>query len=157
MQNDIKYLVHIDGDDAFMRVVGKAGYLNCRSAGEFFNIVAEKNCKRLLIDLAECSGMDSTFLGMIAGAALRLSKNGAQVVVENPNERNRQLIDNLGIYRLVKIAQAKAVQAEVGTQLAVENVPQASILAAHENLVEADAENLKKFEDVISFLKKEIK
>ena len=52
MQNDIKYLVHIDGDDAFMRVVGKAGYLNCRSAGEFFNIVAEKNCKRLLIDLA---------------------------------------------------------------------------------------------------------
>ena len=103
MPNDIEYLVKIDGDTAQMAVSGKASYMNCRNAGEFFSKVAQMRCKHLVIDLAECLSMDSTFLGMIAGAALRLRKDGADVVLMNLNPRNRQLVENLGIYKNVKI------------------------------------------------------
>lgn len=153
MPNDIEYLVKIDGDTAQMAVSGRASYMNCRNAGEFFSKVAQMRCKHLVIDLAECLSMDSTFLGMIAGAALRLRKDGADVVLMNLNPRNRQLVENLGIYKLVKISQS--ADKIGGTGLGASNAPQSSILQAHENLIEADGQNLKKFEDVISFLKKD--
>ncbi len=154
MGNDIQYLVHIEDDRAFLTVIGKAGYLNCMHAGEFFKTVAEKGCKHLVIDLKQCTGMDSTFLGAITGVALKLRKNGGEVSLLNLNERNAQVVENLGIDRIVKIGTSECGHGE-DTEIANGGVSSESILAAHENLVEADSENLKKFKDVISFLRKE--
>ncbi len=155
MSNDIEYLVKIDGDTAYLAVSGKASYMNCRNVGDYFAKVAESHCKHLVIDLGKCLSMDSTFLGMIAGVALRLGKENADVKLLNLNERNRQLVENLGIYKLVKIARTAEDNNVGGTGLGVSNARQDTILQAHENLVKADGQNLKKFEDVISFLKKE--
>lgn len=154
MPENIKYLVKIDGETAFLVVDGKASYLNCKNVGEFFSSVAEKNCKSLVIDLKNCTGMDSTFLGMIAGVALRLRKTNAVVSLLNLNERNRQLVENLGLYKLVKISQDLQSTTNA-SNLKATNVSKEDMLSAHENLVSADKENLKKFEDVITFLKKE--
>ena len=154
MREETKYLVKICGDTAILAVVGKAGYLNCRSAGEFFSAAVEKGCTKLLVQLKDCTGMDSTFLGMIAGVALKLKKVGGELVILNPGERNLELVENLGITKLIKISN----EAKEGTpedSLPTSSAPVSAILDAHENLVEADSSNLVKFEDVISFLKKE--
>ncbi len=155
MGNDTQYLAHVEDDRAFLTVIGKAGYLNCVHAGEFFKTVAERGCKHLIIDLKQCSGMDSTFLGSITGVALKLRKNGGDVSLLNLNERNAQVVENLGIDRIVKIGTSECGHSE-DTKIANGGVSSESILAAHENLVAADADNLKKFKDVISFLRKGI-
>ena len=154
-QGDIKYLVKIEGDNVFLKVIGKASYLNCRNVGEFFANVVEKDCKHLFIDFAQCTGMDSTFMGMIAGIALRLRKKQAEVTLQNLKGRNLQLIENLGIYKLVNIKDC-IDDIVVEQKLEASSVSGESMLKAHEDLIKADSSNLEKFEDVISFLKKEV-
>ena len=153
MGEDIKYLVKVDGEDAFLAVVGKAGYMNCRKVGEFLSSVFARGCKSLTIDCADCAGMDSTFLGMVAGAALRMRKMGGVLTLMNLNERNRELVDNLGLYKLVKISGGAGIPE--GESLGASPAASANILSAHQSLVEADSSNAAKFEDVITFLKKE--
>ena len=150
MGEETKYLVRICGKTAMLAVAGKAGYLNCRSAGEFFASAVEKGCTKVLVQLEKCTGMDSTFLGMIAGVALKLKKSDGELLLLNLNERN------LGIARLVKISDG-SIDANLGDTLPSASAPTSAILDAHQNLVDADAANLAKFEDVISFLKKENK
>jgi len=140
-----------------MAVVGRASYLNCRSAGDFFAAVTEDGCRRIVVDCAQCAGMDSTFLGMLAGAALRLRKVGGKLVILNPNERNFELIDNLGLGKIIEIENCESVGETGATSLPAANASTSGILDAHENLVAADESNRAKFEDVITFLKKETK
>ena len=154
-QGDIKYLVKIEGDNVFLKVIGKASYLNCRNVGEFFANVVEKNCKHLFIDFAQCTGMDSTFMGMIAGIALRLRKKQAFVTLQNLKDRNLQLIENLGINKLTRLEDCNNCT-DTESILDVSSASGQSMLEAHENLVETDSSNLAKFEDVISFLKIEV-
>ena len=102
------------------------------------------------------NGMDSTFLGMVAGAALKIHKTGGEMVLLNLNDRNMELIDNLGIYKLVNVEEDKSAMPKPSAEfLPANNATHANILNAHENLVEADSSNKTKFEDVITFLKKE--
>ena len=152
---DIKYLVKIEGDNAFLKIMGKACYLNCRNVSEFFGTVCERNCKTLFIDFTDCTGMDSTFMGMIAGVALRLRKKQAEVTLQNLKGRNLQLIENLGIYKLVNIKDC-IDDIVVEQKLEASSVSGESMLKAHEDLIKANSSNLEKFEDVISFLKKEV-
>ncbi len=154
-QGDIKYLVKIAGNSAFLKIVGKASYLNCRNVNDFFTMVSEKCCKNLYIDFIECTGMDSTFMGMIAGVALRLRKNQAETTLLNLKDRNLQLIENLGIYKLVNIKDC-VDNYDIDKTLETSSVSGESMLEAHENLIKTDSSNLEKFEDVISFLKKEV-
>ena len=153
MADPIKYLVKVDGDSAHLAVIGRACYLNCRSVGDFFHSLIQRECKKVSINFAKCTGMDSTFLGMIAGLALKLRKNGGEVALINLNERNRKLVQNLGIYRLVNIGTSSGEDA--GDELLAQNATGENILSAHQNLVEADPSNASKFEDVISYLKKD--
>ena len=85
---------------------------------------------------------------------MRLKKRGGDLVLLNPNERNAELVENLGISKLVKIEGGAAAENPC-EMLDSSSATKSEILDAHQNLVDADAANLAKFEDVISFLKKE--
>ena len=76
MLEETKYLVGISSGTATMAVVGKANYLNCRNVGEFFSAAIARGCSKIVVDCSQCAGMDSTFLGMVAGAALKIHKTG---------------------------------------------------------------------------------
>ncbi len=156
MRENIKYMVSVSGDSATMAVVGKASYINCRCVGDFLTTVIEKGCRSVTVDCSQCTGMDSTFLGMVAGAAIRLRKLGGSLSLAGLNERNGELIENLGLGKIVAIIDAPAQNATAQEQLSATNATTEGILSAHENLVAADSANLSKFEDVITFLKKEM-
>ena len=156
MLEETKYLVGISSGTATMAVVGKANYLNCRNVGEFFSAAIARVCSKIVVACSQCAGMDSTFLGMVAGAALKIHKTGGEMVLVNLNDRNRELIDNLGIFKLVRIAEDPSAMPKPTSEfLPANNATHANILNAHENLVEADSSNKTKFEDVIAFLKRE--
>ncbi len=108
--------------------------------------------------------MDSTFMGTMAGIALRLRELGSGgLTVLNANPRNRSLLENLGLDHLFATELAEGMR-PTPKQAAKETLPpaitdtaaqQATILSAHEALVEADPENEERFKDVLELLKQD--
>ncbi len=153
MAEGAEYLVKVDGEGASLAVVGRASYLNCRGAGDFFNFLVRKKCKKVSLNFAKCTGMDSTFLGAVAGLALGLRGIGGELTLENLEGNNLRIVRNLGIHRLAKTGNSPAA----GNAKAIPcgAAAKSDILDAHKNLVKADPSNAKKFEDVVSYLKRE--
>jgi len=117
-----------------------------------------------VIDLGECTMMDSTFMGTLTGIALKLREmgGGAKMTVVNANERNAQLLENLGLTMIFDVERGCG---EFGAEMgcvdellaATERQESSSsdVLEAHETLSEISAENRAKFKDVVEFLRAE--
>ena len=110
--------------------------------------------------------MDSTFLGMMAGIGLNLAKtpsgdHAPGVMLLNPKPRITELLENLGIIHLFKIAQCAEplketfdpMQAGEKSRLDVSRI----CLEAHRTLMDVNPENIPKFKDVTKFLAEDLK
>lgn len=163
-QQQPTFLVSAYSEPVVVRINGKANYLNCNDFREFMNKMVADGKNRFVIDLADCAGMDSTFLGILAGTALQLREQSPPgvLVLRNLNQRNHDLVENLGLHNLLTIgedvSESGAGDGETdfsGLENAeVDDVQQ--VLDAHENLVRADGDNAVKFQDVIAFLKNQV-
>ena len=154
------YLVNAYSDPVVVKVRGKANYLNCNAFREFIETVITGGCRKLFIDFVDCKGMDSTFLGILAGTAIRLRKltPAGELIVGNLSERNYELICNLGLQNLLTISKDQAAASNTFDALKNQDVSDAkNILKAHENLTAADQENVGKFQDVIAYLRNQVK
>jgi len=155
------FLVSAYSDPIVVRINGKANYLNCNSFREFIEQMLSEGRHHFLVDFENCQGMDSTFLGILAGTALELKKQNppGKMILCKLSERNQELITNLGLQNLLTISEDKT-DAEASTgfdSLENEEVSDArNVLKAHENLTKADKHNVAKFQDVISFLKNQV-
>jgi anti-anti-sigma regulatory factor len=144
-----------------VRVEGKGSFLNSTGLKEFAKEMVNRGFRDFLFDLQQCPVMDSTFMGTMAGIALRLRELGqGQLRVTKVNDRNRDLLANLGFDRLFAIEEAATVD-ESATTVALENgadkLEQAqTMLEAHEACVEANPENAAKFKDVLEYLKQDL-
>lgn len=152
------FLVNVDSDPVRLLIQGRASYTNCAPVQQFIDKVLTSGARRLEIDFAGCTGMDSTFLGLLAGAALQIRQGKAdgEIVVVNLSARNHELIRNLGLHKLLKIGgTAVSTDSKPMGELKGGAVSQETILRAHENLMSADIGNVSKFQDVVAFLKRE--
>ena len=144
-----------------IRIDGKANYLNCNAFREFIEQMLEQGISRFAVDFSLCKGMDSTFLGILASAALELRKQSppGSLVLCKLSTRNNELIHNLGLQNLLTIASdcdtagCNGSGAEFASLEDREVSDARAVLRAHESLAEVDAENAAKFQDVIAFLK----
>lgn len=162
-----KLLVFVGKQFACVKLVGRA---NFNSSLDFRTLVTELQAKGLscfVIDLSECSLMDSTFLGVLAGFGLKMRQPGgdtetARVTLLNPNARVTELLDNLGMSELFRITQGTLTPPEVVTACPT-NTGQASredltraCLEAHETLMAINPENVARFKDVAKFLAEDL-
>lgn len=118
-----------------------------------------------VVDLEDCEQMDSTFMGTLAGVALRLREIGqGGLRAINVNQRNSGLLCSLGLDQIFSVEEAGGGLSEpvvaiplpsagVGAPNPVDQ--QKAVLEAHEALVEADSANEVKFHDVLEFLRQE--
>lgn len=158
------FLVSAYSDPIVVKINGKANYLNCNSFREFIGQMVSDNKGRIVLDFADCKGMDSTFLGILAGTALELRKQtpAGVLILSHLGQRNRELVCNLGLQNLLTIAEEVPENRETGSAAefsALKNVKISdakNVLRAHEDLVQADTENASKFQDVIAFLKNQV-
>jgi anti-anti-sigma factor len=155
------FLVSAYSEPIVIRIHGKANYLNCKNFREFMEKMVGDRKHRFALDFEHCTGMDSTFLGILAGTALELRRQDPPgvLLICNLNERNRELICNLGLQSLLSIdAEVSAPEeAVVGTVLDDAEVSSArQVLAAHQSLVEANQKNAATFQDVIAFLQNQL-
>lgn len=154
-----RYLVDTDGEPVVLRIEGRANYMNCAPVSRLFDTLIEMGRTEFVIDFHECKGMDSTFLGIIAGLALQLRQGNppGKLSLMRLGERNLELIRNLGLAEILSIETDRSLQerAERAAEIATSEDGQADqkmILRAHRNLIDADEGNLKRFQDVIAFL-----
>ncbi len=156
------YLVAVAADPVIVRVEGRACFQNCRCLKDFFAAMTGRGQTRFVLDLARCTGMDSTFLGVVAGAAIELRglTPAGSLVVRQAAPRNLELLQNLGLHRLLSIEPGEMPANECA---ALECPPERNelenarlALEAHQHLVTADEANRARFEDVLGFLQKRV-
>lgn len=127
--------------------------------------MVERGYREFIVDLDHCATMDSTFMGTMAGMALRLKElgHGHLRVVHCP-ERSRELLSGLGLDQLFAIDSngADAPECEALRQSRKNSEPEQKneqrkdMLEAHEALCEAAPENLMRFKDVLDYLKQDL-
>ncbi len=108
--------------------------------------------------------MDSTFMGTLAGLALKVRAEGnGEIRVVNLNERNHSLLCNLGLDQLLQVEDLELAssgplsQTCTLTAAASDKLAEAkTMLEAHEAVVEVNPENETKFKDVLEFLRQDI-
>ncbi|HEY2343119.1 MAG TPA: STAS domain-containing protein [Chthoniobacteraceae bacterium] len=163
MNSTSSILVGTAAKTVWVRVEGKGSFLNSTGLKDFSTEMINRGYREFAVDLKACPVMDSTFMGTLAGIALRLREFGqGQLAVVNLNERNRNLLSNLGLDQLFRIGNSPAAPATTNATEALESgvtdkVTQAqTMLEAHENCVTANPENAAKFKDVLDYLKQDL-
>ncbi len=126
----------------------------------------QRGYRDFVVDLRVCEQMDSTFMGTLAGVALRLRELGqGGLRTINVNDRNAGLLSSLGLDQLFHVeGVAPAVEGppeklelhETTQKKAGHDEQKRFVLEAHEALVEADAANAVKFRDVLDYMRHEL-
>ena len=158
------FLVDAYSDPVLIRVLARASFANSGSFREFTIEMMRLGRRKFVIDFSSCTGMDSTFLGVLAGLALDLRKTDPKgtVVFCRLGVRNLELIRNLGLHRLATVDFGGDLAAADGADTPLEEKKLGELenarmcLEAHENLVETDQENESRFQDVLVYLKNRV-
>jgi anti-sigma B factor antagonist len=158
------YLVDASSDPVVVRVEGRASFQNSVCLRDFILEMLARGRTRFVLDFKGCVSMDSTFLGVLAGAAIELRKSApsGSLVVARLAARNLELMRNLGLHRLLIIDTGETVVGfqQCDTALQCRRLTEAEnarlVLEAHENLVSADEANRSKFQDVLAFLRNRV-
>jgi anti-sigma B factor antagonist len=159
--------VGVRGPAVWVRVEGKGSFLNSGNFKEFARQMVERGYREFIVDLEHCAMLDSTFMGTMAGVALRLKELGqGHLRVVHCGQRSHELLSGLGLDQLFSIQadgsnapdcevlknQSKAESAEEKKQEQTKEM-----LKAHEALCEAAPENIPRFKDVLEFLRQDLK
>lgn len=158
------YLVDATSDPILVRVDGRASFQNSGCLRDFILEMVRRGKTHFVLDFQHCASMDSTFLGVLAGAALELRKATppGSLVVARIAPRNLELIRNLGLHRLLTVDTGDQSLSTDKCNLPLECKGRTEIetsrlvLEAHENLVSAEETNRAKFQDVLAFLRNRI-
>lgn len=158
------YLVDAYADPVVVRVEGRACFQNSSCLKDFISEMLSRGKNRFVLDFQNCTSMDSTFLGVLAGVALELRKGAKEgtLVVTRIGQRNLELMRNLGLHRLLTIDGGDYVVSFPTNDTALQCKQQSEVenarlvLEAHENLVNVDESNRTKFQDVLAFLRNRV-
>ncbi len=141
--------VGVNGPAVWVKVEGKGSFLNSGNFKEFAREMVDRGFREFVVDLAKCVMMDSTFMGTLAGVALRLKELGrGHLYVVHCGERSRELLSGLGLDQLFTIRsngeiapECKSLERKATPESADEKKQDQArtMLEAHEALCEAVA------------------
>lgn len=165
-----RVLVALQPPCAFVRITGRASFKVGTALKQFGQSALDAGAQTMAFDMADCVGMDSTFMGVLAGMALRLRKAGGVMVLYDLSARTRGLVATLGLDQIVEAYEVgqlpdsirelaerslklKALTAGAESKQSTAR----TMLEAHETLVQVDAANQPRFKDVLAFLREDLK
>jgi anti-anti-sigma regulatory factor len=156
---------------AFVKLPGRANFGSSVEFKTLINELRARSVNHFVLDLGECVTMDSTFLGVLAGLALRNS-DGKETSAEgerlhldllNPNPRIADLLDNLGVVHLFNVLHQEnpctAIFEPVTNDRPAPTKEEISrnCLEAHQLLMRINPENIPKFKEVTQFLAEDLR
>lgn len=149
----------------WVRVKGKGSFATSPPLKSFIERNMDSGETRFVIDLEACPAMDSTFMGTLAGVAMRLSRGvGGRLQLNGVCERNRQSLQDLGLDALIDIDPKDTEWRDHVDKIRNDLEPLATeadvsdaahVLEAHQRLCEANEENVQKFATVLDVLERE--
>jgi len=163
-----KILVSVGEKCACVKIAGHATVTTSVDFKTLLNELLQNGYTYFVLDLTECTLMDSTFLGVLAGFGLKV--NGPQAdarerVIElfNPNPRVAGVLENLGVIHLFTVGRGEVelpgkteprdhTPAEPGR----EEIKR-TCLEAHQILMNMNPANAARFKDVAAFLAEDLK
>ena len=156
---------------ALIQVRGRGSFKVGPALKQFGLSAMSSGCRQFIVDMDECTGMDSTFMGVLAGLALRLKREqSGRMVMMNLSAKTLALLETLGLARLIETYLEGSVSADLQKCLsdvvdvsalkgsvADKKLTLETMLAAHEDLVKVSPDNLPKFENVMAYLSADLK
>jgi anti-anti-sigma factor len=159
--DDARIYVSRRGGECKVKVAGRATFAICP---ELRDLVRSLDSDSLVssgavIDLTECNGMDSTFMGILAMFALQARKLGVEIKILNVSKSNRRLLDGLGLGGLFEFVDGAPIADSAWDDDGVSSSSSSAetILEAHKTLMEADEGNVEKFKRVVDMVEKDVK
>lgn len=168
--NDNLTAAYID-NTAVIRVEGRASFKVSPPMKQFIHQVMDNHsAKRIWIDMSDCTGMDSTFMGVVAGIACLIKGNPEfSFKLINLSDKNKKLLVTLGVDRVVDYSMSPTAEEQVvmnketsGTETLEPDFANKldsakTTLEAHETLVDINPENFNKFKSVLEFLQDDVR
>ncbi len=168
--SDDRVWVTLHKELALVRVDGRGSFKVSTAIKEFGQAALQAGATTAVLDMGRCIGMDSTFMGVLAGWATRLRQRpGGRLVLINLTPRTRSLVATLGLDQIVQAYEAGplpddlrpvAALAEGLSVLESKGETQArtteTMIEAHENLVQLSSDNLPRFKDVLIYLREDL-
>jgi len=162
-------------NQVYVRVAGRGTFQNGQPLRRFAQDMLSRGCRQFHVDLADCQGMDSTFLGVLAGIGLKLQQaHKGQLFVRNVSPRNMELLQTLGLDALFNVDSASREKAAqlIPPAAQFQKLPDSEIgeirkplnkddtadlmLEAHDNLIRADQRNVARFKDLTRILREDV-
>lgn len=146
-----------------LKLVGRANFTTSADFKPLVNSLREQGRSRFVLDLSECVGLDSTFLGMLSAFAQQLAesaKGAGQIDLLNANPRVVESLDNLGVLQRFVLAtgafafNGRYEMVPPGTFTKAELAGHS--IEAHRFLMQVHPENVRKFQDVVRMLEDEV-
>jgi anti-anti-sigma regulatory factor len=157
----------------YVRVIGRGACRNSVCLREYGLQKLQEGCRRLVIDLAQCDGLDSTFLGVFAGFGLALADSG-QLALLNLAGENRRALSDLGLDQMAAVDSAppETLRDELPPESQFQFLPGSNLtvtdrnfnlteravvmLESHEDLCRINDRNEEKFRAVKQYLREDI-
>lgn len=146
----------------WIRPEGRGTFVESPLIKELVDQCLAKGAKGFVIDLEACPGMDSTFMGMLAGLGMSLRKTGkATLAIVGTTPKTFASLKELGLHHLLVIepkegawvGRMEEARKDLETiDLRSEGDREAHIRECHEDLCVADEANFEKFGTVLEML-----
>lgn len=169
-------LSHYEFDDClWVRCSGRGSFVNSPALKSLADKYLEKGKGNIVIDLEICPGVDSTFMGTLAGLARKALAVGGMVQIATPTQRTRTAMESLGLdmildldpqdapwqtdiqERRYKIAEQNAPAKEEGIAELTEAERTRHVLEAHNTLRDLNQKNDETFGYVCETLEEDLK
>lgn len=155
-------VLHIHSSNGLytIQVVGRATFECVAPLRNLAKELEAESFRKVHVDLSQCNGMDSTFMGILAMLGLRSKKIGAEMIIAKAGELNKSLLFGLGLKKLFTYNEDElpCIEGNDSPACSLESPKDSAqtVLDAHKTLMDVDDENRKKFETVVDLVQQDI-
>ena len=147
--------------DYCIKVIGRANFEYAPPIRELMHSIDKDKLNEMHIDLDRCTGMDSTFMGVLTMVALKAQSSKAKIMICNASDANKHLLSSLGIaalFEFIDLDIDEKCQCWVGASKRNDNKLETAeiVFKAHDTLMKADEGNIKKFEKVVEYARQDL-
>ncbi len=144
------FLVARHGHVVYVRAVGLSNMKNAPLLDAFLCAECTTDVHTVCVDLSSCTGMDSTFMGLLAGSSARLRPHGGKLVVVNPTETGMKLLRLLGLSEVIPVLEGCELPSlqfvSLGGSATLSNRERMRLIQrAHQHLIALNDANKAKF------------
>jgi anti-anti-sigma factor len=103
---EAKILIGRDGNRGLIRIIGVGTFQGAVTFKTHYSELISEGVTEFVIDLSKCEQLDSTYLGIILGLALKLRKMGlGQVHVIHLNDMIKSLFKGTGLDQIFDMSE----------------------------------------------------